>query len=340
MRMRGHRRQSRAILLTGAAAVLVIGGVAATVGAVRLSDGEPEPPVAVVAPEPPRRADQITIDINATSGFVAAVRGTDATRQFVTARDVSPGTGAGGRYAGEVSAYDPGSFDAAPLQRGEVVDVAGHDARYVPDYGFAALSQDDAPHRSPAVGWADPSGVWLLVYVAPGERATRDDLIRLAESITLAPPREVRTPFRLGVLPNGLSVTYVRAGEQGEGRGGMVGLSDPRRKASSAAVYDGAPYGATVSIFAESPDADWASEKRTLTGRRTVAGHPAWYTEGRNMLSPEGNGSALTVDTGHCVIRLRTADRRAINRAELERTVADMTIGDCGNPDTWITPLP
>jgi hypothetical protein len=267
------------------------------------------------------------------------VRGTDATRQFVSTRDVSPGTGAGGRYAGEVSAYDPGSFDAAPLQGGKLVDVAGHDARYVPDYSFAALSQDDAPHRSPAVGWADPSGVWLLVYVAPGERATRDDLIRLAESITLGPPREVRTPFRLGGLPNGLAVTYVRASEEGAGRGGMVGLSDPRRKASSAAVYDGAPYGATVSIFAESPDADWAAEKRTLTGRRTVAGHPAWYAEGRNMLSPEGNGSALTVDTGHCVIRLRTADRRAISRAELDRTVEEMPIGDCGNPGTWITPL-
>jgi hypothetical protein len=338
--MHQHRRRSRAVWLAAAAAVLVIGGVAAAVGAVRLSDGEPEPPLAAVQPEPPRRADQNTIDVNATSGFVVTVRGSDATRQFVTTRDVSPGTGAGGRYAGEVSAYDPGSFDAAPLQGGEVVDVSGHDARFVKDYGFAALSQDDAPHRSPAVGWADPSGVWLLVYVAPGERATRDDLIRLAESITLGPPREVRAPFRLGPLPNGLSVTYVRAAEQGERRGGMVGLSDPRRKASSAAVYDGAPYGVSLSIFAESPDAEWAAEKRTLTGRRTVAGHPAWYAEGRNMLSQEGNGSALTVDTGHCVIRLRTADRRSISRAELDRTVEDLTIGDCRDPDTWITPLP
>ncbi|HET6532299.1 MAG TPA: hypothetical protein VFH03_17070 [Actinoplanes sp.] len=338
--MHQHRRRSRAVWLAGAAAVLVIGGVAAAVGAARLPDGEPEPPVAAVDPPPPRRPDQLTIDINPVLGFVTTVRGTDATRQFVSTRDVSPGTGAGGRYAGEVSAYEPGSFDAAPLRDGEVVDVSGHDARYVPEYGFAALSPDDAPHSSPAVGWADPSGVWLLVYVAPGERATRDDLIRLAESVTLAPPREVRLPFRLGALPDRLAVTYVRANEQADGRGGMVALSDPRRKASSAAVYNGAPYGATVSIFAETPDAEWAAEKRTLTGRRTVAGHPAWYAEGRNMLSPEGNGSALTVDTGRCVIRLRTADRTAISRAELDRTLAEMTIGDCGDPNTWITPLP
>ena len=339
--MRGHRRPAPAVMwLTGGAAALVIGGVTAAVGLVRAQDPESTPAPAVAETAPARRADQITIDIDPTSGFATAVQGTDATRQFISARDVTPGTGPGGRYAGEVSAYDPGTFDAAPLREGEVVDVAGHDARYIPAYSFAALSEDDRPHRSPAVGWPDPSGVWLLVYTAPGEKRTRDDLVRLAESVRLIPPKEVRTPFRLGSVPNGLAVTYVRAIEEGENGGGMVGLSDPRRKASSAAVYNGAPYGATVSLSAAAPDREWAAEKPTLSGRGTVAGHPAWYTEGRNMLSPQGNGSTLVVDTGQCVVRLRTADREAVTRTELNRTVEDLTIGDCREPDTWITPLP
>jgi hypothetical protein len=39
------------------------------------------------------------------------------------------------------------------------------------------------------------------------------------------------------------------------------------------------------------------------------------------------------------VLRLHTADRERTGPADLERLVADMTIGDCGNPESWITPL-
>jgi hypothetical protein len=335
--MQGRRRRSQAALWSAVAAVLAIGGVTAAVGLIRLKGDDPEPPAArptVVTPA--RRADQITLDIDPTAGFVATLRGTDATRQFLTARNFADG----GRYGGEVSAYDPGSFDAAPLQGAQVVDVSGKDAQYVPAYSFASLSAQDAAVQSPAIGWQDPSGIWLLVYAGPGEKPTRDDLIGLAESVTLAPARDLRAPFRLGTPPDGLAVTYVRSDEEGADRGGMAGLSDPRRKASSAAIYDGAPYGVTVAIAASPRDAEWNAEKPSLSGRRsTVAGHPAWYSEGKNMLSPEGNGSTLVVETDSCVLRLRTADRTAINRAELNRVVEQMTIGDCGDPDTWITPL-
>jgi hypothetical protein len=342
--MHGRRRRSHAAAwLAAAAAFLVLAGAAATVLLVRTDRDEPDQAAALDPPVEPatnRRADQITLDIDPISGLAATAMGTDSGRQFVSVRDLSGTQGGGSAYAGEVSVYDPGTFDSAPLRGGEVVDVEGRDAWYVPEYAFAALSEQDAPHRGPAVGWADPSGVWILAYSGPGGKLGRDDLIRLAGAVTLTPPRDLRTPFRVGETPDDLAVTYVRSDEVTGEKGGAIGLSDPRRKPSSAAVYTGAPYGVAVAVTATVPDDDWATERRTLSDEDTVAGHPAWYTEGRNMLSPEGKGSTLIVETGPCVLRLRAADRKAVTRAELVRTVEEMTVGDCDVPDTWLTPLP
>jgi hypothetical protein len=327
--------------LTSVAAVLVIGGAAVTVGMVRLQRDDAEAPGAAVPQEqaPVRKAGQITIDLNPTSGFVAAVRGTDATRQFVTARDFSP-NGESGRYAGEVTAFDPGKFDGSALQRGETITVRDHDALYLPNYTFAKLSDGGKPHRTPLVGWQDPSGVWVLVYRGPGQRVERDALESLAASITIAPPKEVRTPFRLGALPAGLAPTYVRSVEdERDGRGGTVGLSAPGRRESQAAVYDAAPAGVTVTVSAARRDAKWTAEKATLTGSTKAGGHHAWYDTGRNPLSRGSTGSTLVVETDHCVIRLTAADRAEVTRADLDAMVADMAIGDCADLDTWIAPL-
>lgn len=341
MQQMAGRRGPAVLWLSAAAAVLIIGIVAIAVGMVGLDGDDPNAPSAAGPAEAPpsRRPTQVTIDLDPADGYVATVRGTDASRQFLTARDFLVNSAGGGRYAGEVSAFDPGTFDAAPLQGGEVVDVSGHDARYVPAYRFAATGGDGKTHSSPAVGWQDPSGVWLLVYVAPGEQATRADLIRLAGSVTLTQPRDLLTPFRIGTMPNGLAVTYVQSSEEKNGSSGAIGLSDPRRKASAAAVYDGSAYGVTVSIDASVPNPAWTAERSQLSGKTKVGGHDAWYLEGKNPLSSDGMGSSLFVETKHCVVRIRTADRAAISRTELNRTVAAMAIGDCGDPDTWITPL-
>ncbi len=342
--MHGRRRRGHAALwLTGMAALLVIGGAVVTVGMIRLQRDDAETPAAA-APEvaaPARKAGQITVDLDPTSGFVAAVRGTDATRQFVTARDFSAGGDSkSGRYAGEVTAFDPGKFDGSTLQRGEVITVAGRDARYVPDYTFAELSDGGKTHQTPLVGWQDPSGVWLLVYRDAGQTVELDVLQRLAASVTLAPPREVRTPFRLGALPPGLAATYVRAVEdQREDRSGTVGLSDPARPESQAAVYAGAPDGITVSVSASNRDAKWTAEKAELTGGTKSGGHNAWYDTGRNPLSRGSAGSTLVVETDHCVIRVTAADRGEVSRADLDALVKGMAIGDCADTDTWIAPL-
>ena len=254
--MHGRRRRGHAALwLTGVAAMLVIGGAAVTAGMIRLQGDDPEAPAAALpeAQTPARKAGQITIDLNPTSGFVAAVRGTDATRQFVTARNFSP-SGESGRYAGEVTAFDPGTFDDAALRQGELITVRGHDARFVPDYKFAELSDGGKPYQTPLVGWQDPSGTWVLVYRAPGQRVDRDELESLAASITIAPPKEVRTPFRLGRLPAGLAATYVRSIEDAARR---PERSRRAQRTESAGVnrrdVRGAPSGVTVMISATAP---------------------------------------------------------------------------------------
>lgn len=338
--MHGRRRRPRAaVWLTGASAVLVIGGAAVTTGLVRLHRDRPAAPAAAAGADaaPPRGPDRITLDLDPTSGYVAVVRGTDAGRQFVTAGDYTfEAAGAEqGRYAGEVTAFDPGAFDGAALRGGERFPLAGHDAWFVAAHRFG-----DGGRPGPAIGWADGSGVWIVVHARPGARVGRENLEKLAASVTLAPPRELRTPFRLGALPDGLAATYVRSVEgAADGRGGTVGLSPPGRPASGAAVYDAAPPGVTVTVSATAPDRTWAAEKRGLTGRVTVAGHTGWYATGDNPISPDGAGSALVVETGACVLRLHTADRAVTGPADLERLVADMTVGDCADPDTWIAPL-
>lgn len=340
--MHGRRRRGHtALWLTGVAAVLVIGGAAVTAGMIRLQRDEPEQPAAPAGTAPPRQPGEITVDLDPTSGFVASVRGTDASRQFVTARNFAPdATGAEvGRYAGEVTAFDPGTFDASGVQQGQLIPIGGHDARFVADYQFAALSDNGDPLRTPLIGWPDPSGVWLLVYSADG-RADRESLERLATAVTLAPPQQVRTPFRIGQVPTGLAATYVRAVEdERDGRSGTVGLSTASRQASSAATYRSAPNGVTVSVSASRADDAWDAEKVKLTGRVKVGAYQGWYTTGRNPLSRGATGGTLIVETATCVVRLSAADRNKITRDDLELIVRGMAIGDCGDPDTWIAPL-
>jgi hypothetical protein len=150
----------------------------------------------------------------------------------------------------------------------------------------------------------------------------------------------VRTPFRLGDVPDGLAPTYVRSVEdERDGRSGTVGLSEPARPQSQAAVYAAAPAGITVSVSASARDAKWNAEKAELTGSTTSAGHDAWYGTGRNPLSRGSDGSTLVVETEHCVVRLTAADRGEVSRADLDAIVEDMAIGDCADTDTWIAPL-
>jgi len=325
--------QARPARRTGTALMAVLGVlvllVAGAVGwlVLRGDDGSPARATGVVDEATvPRAAGQMTADLTPTGGFVASLRVVDQSRQQITVRSLSS-TGVGNGYAGEVSAYDPGTFDPTALKEGERTVVAGQDAWYVDQYVFPG---DGAGQRTAVLGWQDPSGAWLLTYADTAANEGRifdlDHLQRLSEQVVISPAHDLRAPFRLGWMPAGLSMTFVAASENaGSASSATVGLSAAGRKPSTAASYAGVPKNLDLSISATAPDKRWSQEKAQLSGATTIAGRPAWL-----------DGNDLVVQERQCVLRVHTSGKRP--RAELERLVKEVRVGDCAEPDSWTAP--
>jgi hypothetical protein len=314
----------------GLAVLVLLLGAAAVWGGLRLRDDG----TARVAPDPaiaPRGPWQVTLDLVPTAGYIAAARVADGTRQALTVRSLQSGTGNPAGYGGQVSAYDPGTFEPAALRAGRVGVVAGQDAWYLPAYQFAGHTDGDGkPFRTAVLGWQDPSGVWVLVYADPaasgGKAFDRPGLQRLADAVLISPPRDLRAPFRLGWTPPGLKLTYISSVDNAGSPGSAtVGLSAAGRPPSTAASYPGVPKNVDLSISAAAPGKTWAAEKAGLSGRTTVAGRQAWLAR-----------RDLVVDADECVLRLHTAVERP--RADLERMIKEMLIGDCAQTDGWTPP--
>jgi hypothetical protein len=253
----------------------------------------------------------------------------DGLRQSLTVQDLGYNDSRDGVYGGEVTAFPPGTLDEGQFRAGEPVD----DAFYLPAFVFAEHTAGDAkPWRTPAVGRPDPSGVWVVAYADParanaGAAVDRDDLLRLAAAASVGPPRDLRSPLRLGArLPAGLQLTYVRSPEQQIDRQpSVLGLSAPTRRSSGAGVYAQAPQGLDLTVLIAPRDAGWDKRRAALTGATKSAGLDAWYER----------GTRLTVQAERCVVTIESA----LPRAELDPLVEQMTIGDCADPDSWIPPL-
>ena len=109
---------------------------------------------------------------------------------------------------------------------------------------------------------------------------------------------------------------------------------------SATAWYVSRPEGLPLYLYATPPmGAIWPDERDSSTGRTTVAGHTAWYVEGRGEHGGPEAGSEMVVDAGACIVRIIVADRQQITRAELDTFVAGMTIGDCADPAGWAPPM-
>jgi hypothetical protein len=308
------------------AATLVAGIAVIAVGTLRMRDGDPVTAPAAPA-EPGRRPWQLTLSVDQTAGYVVTAGVTDGARQALTVQNLGLGDDPDGTYGGEVTSFPPGTLDER--QFGTAEQVGDH--RYLARFVFAGHTTGDTdPWEGPAVGRRDPSGTWIVVYAdteRPGGRIGRAELLRLAEAVTLGPPRDLRLPVRLGLaLPKGLQLTYLRSPDQRIDRGrAAAGFSTADRPASGAAVYSGLPPKLDIALLTGARNDAWARDRATMTGETRVAGLPAWYEPGKR----------LTVEAERCVVTVEST----LPRADLDSLVEQLTIGDCTDPDSWIPPL-
>ena len=326
MRETQSRRGPGVWIATMAVVLLVAGVAVVALGVLKTrEDGDAAAPIIA---ETGRKPWQVAIDLDISAGFLVTAAVVDAGRQTLTVQNIGLNDNPAGAYGGEVSAFEPGVLDENQLHGGEAVNVdVDLDARYVPAYTFAAHGDGAAQQwQTPAVGWQDPSGTWVLVY--GDETTTKESLLKLAGAVRLGTPRDLRMPFRLsGGFPDGLAPTYIQSPENKVG--GLpptVGLSAPSRTPSRAAVYRTESPSLDLSVSAAPRDAQWATTRKTLGAAAKVAGHDTWFDSGQ-----------LTVETDRCIIHVRGATTAP--RDQLARIVDGMTIGDCTDLDSWIPPL-
>jgi hypothetical protein len=324
----GRRRGTAWIV--GLAVLVLLAGVGAVLWGVLNQGGSAETADAADVPDQadaPRGPGQMTIDVSPTSGYVATLRVIDAGRQALTVENLAGNSDGTPAYAGQISAFEPAAFDPAVLRAGQPTVVAGRDGWYVPQYIFPG---DGRSQRTAVLGWQDVSGLWLLVYA---DTAANDDRVldpehlqRLAETVLVSPPHDLRAPFRVGFVPAGLTMTYLAATDNA-GRAGAatVGLSAPDRKPSAAAAYGGVPGNVEVSVSAAAPDKTWQQERDRLTGAVTIAGRNGWLT-----------GPELVIETDTCVVRVHSDPQ--LPRTELDKLVKQLLIGDCTQTDGWTVP--
>lgn len=323
----GRRRGT--VWIAGLAVLAVLGGAGAVLWGV-LNTGGADSAAADVPDQTDaaRGPGQMSVDIAPTSGYIAVLRVVDATRQALTVQNLTGGPGNIAGYAGEVSAYEPGTFDPAPLKAGQPVVVSGQDGWYVPQYVFPG---DGRSQRTAALGWQDQSGLWLIVYADTAANDGRvldlEHLQRLAESVLVSPPHDLRAPFRVGWVPPGLTMTYLAATDNtGTVGSATVGLTDPGRTPSRAASYGGIPGNVRLSVSAAAPSSTWATEKSQLTGALTVGGKKGWLT-----------GLDLVLESGQCIIRVH--NDAALSQSDLGKFVKQLLIGDCSQNDSWGPPV-
>jgi hypothetical protein len=308
-------------------ALLTAGVAVVAVGLVRMrGDGEPSS-APVAPPDPGRRPWQVTLTVDQTSGYVVTSSVTDGARQTLTLQNLALGKDRDGTYGGEVTAFPPGTLDESQFAHAEQVD----NVRYLATFTFAGhAAGETTPWQTPAVGWQDPSGQWIVVYADTARadgRIGRADLLRLAAAVTLDAPRDLRLPLRLGVaLPERLTLTYIRSPDHRiDQRPAVAGFSTGSRAPSGAAVYTEPPDGLSIAVLTGPRNAAWIRKRATLTGKTTVAKLPAWY-------EPSGR---LTVEAEHCVVTVASH----LARPEVDALVGDLIIGDCADPESWIPPL-
>ncbi|GAB2583200.1 hypothetical protein Aab01nite_84470 [Paractinoplanes abujensis] len=326
-----RRNRMRAI----AAAVVAVVLAVSVPSFVRLRTAEPPP-----NPAGPltyyRQPYELTLKLAPSKAHFAMVYGTQGTTQFVIARPIgNPKNDSGG----SIAAYDPGTFDPTRLRRGEPVTVQGRPAFWVehleePAPASSGPGGGQEYRVGAAVGWQDPSGVWVTV----SEGFDRASTLRLAESVRLTSPRTVRSPVRFGWVPQNLPVSYADARDVAEhGVEAHIGFGRPERSNGRSGPFFMIPYDTPLSVMTSSMDGimtAWGEDyaKRPM---RVINGYKTWYFEGTEDSYIRRNSSQMMIEAGSCGVTVVVHDRDKISYAELERMVQNMTFHGCENADGW-----
>jgi hypothetical protein len=354
VRVRRRRR------LTVAAAVVVALVAPVAFVAVLRNTGTVES--AVTPAQPPYRGTlQLSAGVDPDSGYSVLEYWVNRDRQQFTLR---PRTGIADVT---VVVHNPATFDSAPVRRGEPVTVAGRAAHYVTDLALgerACWANSNGVHsdpnladkrgncrvsgepggtvRMPAIGWVEPSGAWVVVYISA--RATRVDLLAAAAAVRIGPPRDLRAPYRLGYLPAGLAGVYATSNDTGPRSPDSTLAFDPD-PAKPVAGPDNAtgwqPAVETALTIRATVRMPYTDEKAAELGAPTkIAGLDTYYTD-RNVGTwrIETGTAVLVVVTGTCQYHFAVRDKDRLPYADLVRMVENATFVNCADPSTWTTPL-
>ena len=334
----GRIRRRRRVLAVAGAAILVVAAAVVVPIASRHDATGPLP----AAPALTRKPGQLTAlwppGTNPTTRFLRS----DGTLQWMNLGTVC---------CNNAFVYDPGTYDATELIKGEPVTVAGHAAHYA----LVKPSLPGATGPVATVGWQDPSGAWVIVIHTSGHRrpdvsqadAGKSEVLKMAATVRTGPPLDVAVPFHLPAVPRDLGVTFVEASPRDgvyseDGRSdlpiarAMVGLGGGNRPLLADDLY---PPDVSRPLMITS----WAKQLVTLfnypegkpTG--TVDGNRVWYIESPRFQPPPS--SALVVQAGNCYVEFLVQDRKKITKADLIAMLAGATFDDCGQPATWTGPM-
>lgn len=294
VRLRRRRR-----MVTGA-------GVLAAAVVATLAVGQLPRPAATPAAPYSRSVLQLTAGVAPGSGFEL--------QGYATSGDVQRLV-LGGEILAEV--HDPGPYDPSTLAGAQRIDLGGGST------GFALPAFiSEEPLKTPVSGVArrDPTGAWVIAY-GP---APQDRLARAAVAVRIGPPRDVKVPFRLGSLPEGLRVSS--ADSRPAGVTTILSFQDPSRQLALQVVSQVAD------------NTQYASKFGPPT---PVAGYDTWYlTKANSDWFADSDAVALLVQYQlGCNVLLRSSDSRTVTRAMLEQIARDTRFGSCADQTTWTSPL-
>lgn len=332
-------RRRRRVTVVAAVAVLAAVLAVTPVALARLVRTAP-PPASPATSYPGLR--RLTLDVDPDSGLVPLAHGFVGPWEHLAMRTPQDSTV-------DAVVVDAGSLYLSDLKRGEPIAVRGRSAHYAPDllldsYTPPSGAWPGGEVRGPAIGWPEPSGVWVVVHILDelSSDAGMATLTSVAEAVRLRPARDVSAPYRFGYVPHGWAVEGVQ--QQVDGRGGRSDATESTvafgPRTSTVGPYTGLSVWGRSLVVSMAKHYDGPAElpeNGPVTGQ--IAGRDVRYIESAGSGLAPDHGSTLIIRVGPCDVSVRVIDRDQVPYSELERMVENARFADCTDPRTWTSPL-